>query len=237
MQNNSDTRFSPPVCEQCTCRLDGVFNKLLPPEVELLQRHKVCRHYAKGEYLFRQGTRSNGLFCISSGKVKIFKTGDEGRDYIVRLAGEGDIIGYRALISEEPYFASAVAFEPTTVCLVSTKDFNTFLESNSGFQKSLIQQLSHDLRVAEQRMLHLAQRSVRERLADTLLLLIKLYGMKGPNNLLQVEMNREDIASLVGTATETTIRLLSDLKSEGIIQTQGKKIMIRNIKALQAIAG
>lgn len=217
--------------------MDGVFKELSSEEIELIQSHKRCRHYAKGEPIFREGTRANGLYCISSGKVKIFKTGDEGRDYIVRLAGEGDIIGYRALISDEPYYASAVAFEPTSVCLVPTSDFNNFVAENPSFLKSLMQQLSHDLRVAEERMLHLAQKSVRERLADTLLLLIKMYGTHGSNHQISVELTREDIASLVGTATETTIRLLSDLKNEGIIATHGKKIMILNEKALRTIAG
>lgn len=217
--------------------MDGVFKQLRTEEVQLLQLHKRCRHYAKGEPIFREGTRANGLYCISTGKVKIFKTGDEGRDYIVRLAGEGDIIGYRALISEEPYYASAIAFEPTSVCLVPTTDFNQFVAGNSGFLRTLMQQLSHDLRMAEERMLNLAQKSVRERLADTLLLLIKMYGTRGLDHQLSVELTREDIASLVGTATETTIRLLSDLKSEGIIATHGKKIMILNEKALKAIAG
>jgi len=86
-------------------------------------------------------------------------------------------------------------------------------------------------------LLNLAQKSVRERLADTLLLLVKMYGTRGLDHQLSVELTREDIASLVGTATETTIRLLSDLKSEGIIATHGKKIMILNEKALRAIAG
>jgi CRP/FNR family transcriptional regulator len=224
-------------CENCSCRLDGVFKQLRSEEIALLQNNKRCKHYAKGESIFREGTRSNGLYCISSGKVKIFKTGDEGRDYIVRLAGAGDIIGYRALISDEPYYASAVAFEPTSVCLVPTSDFNSFVSGNPGFLKSLMQQLSHDLRVAEERMLHLAQKSVRERLADTLLLLVSMYGTRGSDHQLSVELTRDDIASLVGTATETTIRLLSDLKSEGIIATNGKKIMILNEKALKAIAG
>jgi CRP/FNR family transcriptional regulator len=233
----SDSKFTPPSCENCTCRLDGIFKQLRAEEVHLLQLHKRCRHYTKGEAIFTEGTRANGLFCISSGKVKIFKTGDEGRDYIVRLAGEGDIIGYRALISDEPYYASAVAFEPTSVCLVPTTDFNNFISGNPGFLKNLVRQLSHDLRVAEERMLHLAQKSVRERLADTLLLLVNLYGTRGNDHQISVELTREDIASLVGTATETTIRLLSDLKSEGIIATQGKKIMILNEKALKTIAG
>src|SRR5690554_6707609 len=159
-------------CEHCSCKMDNVFNKLNPDEIRLISAHKICKHYHKGEAIFREGMKSVGLYCISSGKVKIFKTGDEGRDQIVRLAGTGDIIGYRALISDEPYFASAVALEDTAVCLVPIADFKDFVEQNQNFTKGLLQMLSHDLREAENRMLRLAQKSVRERLAATLLLLV-----------------------------------------------------------------
>ena len=223
-------------CEHCTCRMDNVFNKLNPDEIRLISSHKICKHFQKGDTIFREGMRSVGLYCISYGKVKIFKTGDEGRDQIVRLAGTGDIIGYRALISDEPYFASAVALEDSAVCLVPLADFKTFVEQNQSFTKGLLQMLSHDLREAENRMLRMAQKSVRERLAATLLLLIDTYGTSGPDNTLKIELSREEMASLVGTATETVIRLISDFKTEGLIVTNGKKINIHNEKALRAIA-
>lgn len=224
------------ICEDCSCRMDNVFNKLNPDEIRLISSRKICRNYQKGDTIFREGMRSVGLYCISYGKVKIFKTGDEGRDQIVRLADIGDIIGYRAIISDEPYFASAVALEDTAVCLVPLADFKTFVEQNQSFTKGLLQMLSHDLREAENRMIRMAQKSVRERLAATLLLLIDTYGTSGPDNTLKIELSREEIASLVGTATETVIRLISDFKTEGLIITNGKKINIQNEQALRAIA-
>ncbi len=224
-------------CENCTCRIDNAFGKLNNAEVELINTHKICRHYHKGEQIFREGTRAIGLFCISNGKVKIYKTGDEGRDQIVRLAGRGDIIGYRAVVSNEPYFASAMALEDTTVCMVPLADFNQFMTENADFVRAIIQKLSQDLRHAEERLLRLAQKSVRERMADTLLLLMDTYGTHGADCLLNIELSREDIAAMVGTATETAIRLISDFRAEGILVTHAKKIGIRNEKALRAIAG
>lgn len=224
-------------CENCTCRIDNAFGKLSNSEVDLINTHKVCRHYHKGEQIFREGTRAIGLYCVSSGKIKIYKTGDEGRDQIVRLAGRGDIIGYRAVVSNEPYFASAMALEDTTVCMVPLTDFKQFMTENADFVQAIVQKLSQDLRHAEERLLRLAQKSVRERMADTLLLLMDTYGTHGTENLLNIELSREDIAAMVGTATETAIRLISDFRTEGILVTHAKKIGIRNEKALRAIAG
>lgn len=129
-----------------------------------------------------------------------------------------------------------MALEDTAVCLIPLADFKIFVEQNQSFTKGLLQMLSHDLREAETRMIRMAQKSVRERLAATLLLLMDTYGTFGPDNTLKIELSREEFASLVGTANETVIRLISDFKTEGLIITNGKKISIYNEEALRAIA-
>lgn len=218
--------------------MDNFFRELRPDEVAELSAHKVCRHFRKGEIIFAEGTRSGGLFCVSSGKIKVFKTGPEGRDQIVRLAGTGDVLGYRALISQEPYYATAAALEDCAICLIPTSDFFSFVERNQHFSMGLIQTLSRDLRRAEERMLHLAQKSVRERLADTLMLLRDTYGYTSAEEMmLNVSLSREDYAALVGTATETVIRLISDFRTERLIETPGKRMKILNEHALRQIAG
>lgn len=222
-------------CEHCNCLKKNVLKELDQFELHQVDTHKVCSHFKKGEVIFREGNRANGLYCISSGKVKIFKTGIEGRDQIVRLAKTGDIIGYRALLSGEPYFASASALEDTAVCMIPASDFHKYTDANPAFSKGLIQKLTQDLKVSEERMMSMAQKSVRERLAATLLLLMQTFGTVGPDKVLNVDLSREDIASLIGTATETVIRLLSDFKTEQIIATRGKKILILNEKALHII--
>jgi CRP-like cAMP-binding protein len=218
--------------------MDNFFRELTAAEVAELSAHKVCRHYRKGDVIFAEGQRSGGLYCVSAGKIKLFKTGPEGRDQIVRLAGTGDVIGYRALISHEPYYATAAALEDCAVCLIPPADFFAFVEKNQHFSMGLIQTLSRDLRRAEERMLNLAQKSVRERLADTLMLLRDTYGYTSAEEMiLNVTLSREDYASLVGTATETVIRLISDFRMERLIETPGKRMKILNEHALRQIAG
>ncbi|MCH8494824.1 MAG: Crp/Fnr family transcriptional regulator [Balneolales bacterium] len=218
--------------------MENIFKRLDLLEVQGLNLQKRSKSYKKGEVIFRESELSNGLFCISSGKVKVFKTGTEGRDLIVRLARRGDVIGYRALISREPYYASAIALEESNVCFVPAEEFFKYIGENPAFSMELIQTLSRDLRMAEERILHLAQKTVRERLADSLILLTDTYGYdKTDSKLLDVHLSREDFASLVGTATETAIRLISDFRTEGLIETPGKRIRILNEKALRKIAG
>jgi CRP-like cAMP-binding protein len=222
-------------CEHCSCVKQNVLKELDQFELHQIDARKVCSQFKKGEIIFREGNRANGLYCISSGKVKIYKTGMEGRDQIVRLAKKGDVIGYRSLLSGEPYFASASALEDTAVCMIPASDFHKYTEANPSFSMGLLQKLTHDLKIAEERMMRMAQKSVRERLASTLLLLMQTFGTIGPERVLNVDLSREDIASLVGTATETVIRLISDFKTEQIIATRGKKILILNEKALKII--
>lgn len=222
-------------CEHCNCVKQNVFRELKQFELHQIDTRKICSQFKKGDVIFREGNRANGLFCISSGKVKIYKTGIEGRDQIVRLAKTGDIIGYRSLLSGEPYYASAAALEETSVCMVPASDFHKFTEANPTFTRGLLQKLTQDLKVAEERMMRMAQKSVRERLAATFLLLIQTFGTLGPEKVLNVDLSRDDLASLAGTATETVIRLISDFRTEQIIATRGKKILILNEKALKII--
>ena len=168
----------------------------------------------------------------SAGAIsRSFKTGSEGRDLIVRLARSGDAIGYRALISREPYYASAVALEDAQICFVPAEEFFRYIGDNPSFTMELIQTLSRDLRLAEERILRLAQKTVRERLADALTLLLDTFGADPADpHMVNVHLSREDFASLVGTATETVIRLISDFRTEGLIETPGKRIRILDEK-------
>jgi len=218
--------------------MENLFRALNLDEVRTMSASKRSRIYKKGELIFREGEHAIGLFCVSSGKIKVFKTGEEGRDLIVRLAGSGDVIGYRALISREPYYASAVALEEGQVCFVPAEEFFRYIGANSDFSMELIQTLSRDLRQAEQRILSLAQKTVRERLADALIQLRDRYGFApADDKMLDVHLSREDFASLVGTATETVIRLISDFRAEGLIETPGKRVRLLNEKALRQLAG
>lgn len=193
---------------------------------------KSCVVYKKGQLIFSEGSHALGIFCINNGKVKLARSGQDGKEQIVRLAKEGDVLGYRALLSNERYAAAAVALDDTVVCFVPRDTFYNALKESAGLSLEIIKTLASELGKAEQTITDLAQKPVRERLAEGLLFLKETYGFEEDDATLAVVLSREDIANLVGTATETAIRLLSELKHDKIVEFMGKKIRILDMPRL-----
>jgi CRP/FNR family transcriptional regulator len=221
-------------CAICASRKESLFADLSQDELEALNLHKSCILYKKGQTLYYEGTRPMGLFCINSGKVKVYKITSDGKEQILHLVKPGDFIGYRALISEEFYSASATVIEEAAICYVPKADYLKILNTNPQFFKKMMKKLSDDLGIMEQRLVTIAQKSVRERLAATLLMLKETYGMEGEekSTLIDIALSREDLANIIGTATETVIRLLSEFKNQELISLQGKKIKVLNPQGL-----
>ncbi len=201
-----------------------------------ISENKSCVSYKKGQTLFYEGTRPLGLFCVNSGKIKVSRMSSQGKEYILRISSPGDFLGYRALIGEEHYAASATVIEDAQVCFIPKADFLRTLHNNPAFFDRMMKSLCHELGVLEERVSDLAQKSVRERLAGTLIMLRDSYGLEEENSdkreLIDLALSREDLASIVGTATETVIRLLSEFKSDGLISMEGKKIRVLDVKKL-----
>jgi CRP/FNR family transcriptional regulator len=220
----------------CDVSHQKVFSSLTPIELDCFDEHKVCLFFRKGQTVFNEGTYPLGLFCIDTGKVKLEHSGDEGKMQIVRMKKAGDLLGYRALFCNEKYNASAVALEDTTLCFIPKDAFFEVLKVNNRLSQDLLQLLARDLREAENHLTELAQKPVRERLARALLFLKDTYGFEPGLSTINVVLSREEIADLVGTATETAIRLLAEFRSDGIIEFEGKKIAILNLKQLSRTA-
>lgn len=220
--------FETPNCDTCQSRINNVFCNLDDKQLKELNVEKACNFYKKGQLVFFEGNKPQGLYCINYGKVKVFQTGLEGKEQILRLAKEGDILGYRTLISGGTYSASAMAMEDSTICMVPKKTFFDLLQANSELSTRVMQLLSHDLKEAEHRITELAQKPVRERMAETILMLKEFYGLERDNQTIDAAISRDDIANITGTATETAIRVLSDFKNEKLIDLKGKKIRILN---------
>ncbi|MEO8663976.1 MAG: Crp/Fnr family transcriptional regulator [Ignavibacteria bacterium] len=216
--------------------MDSVFCKLSDTELTDLSIQKHCNYFEKGETIFNEGNLPHGLYCINNGRIKIFQSGSDGKEQIIRLVKDGDIMGYRALISGEGYSASAVAIEDSKVCLIPKNVFFELLTSNSDITTKVMKLLAHELKEAEDKITELAQKPVIERLAEALLMLKEYYGYEKDDNSLNITVTREEIANIIGTATETTIRLLSDLRKQGIIELDGKKIKILDNSGLIKLA-
>lgn len=217
---------------ECDVTHQSIFSCLTPIELQLFDEHKSCLVFKKGQHIFHEGNYPLGLYCIDLGKVKLEHSGDEGKMQIVRMAKAGNIIGYRALFCNEKYNASAVAIEQTNVCFIPKDIFNKVLQSNNQLAQNFIRLLATDLKKAEDHLTELAQKPVRERMAKALLFLRETYGFEEDKCTINVALTREEIADLVGTATETAIRLLSELRQDGIVEFVGKKIRITNLPLL-----
>lgn len=223
-------------CGACARKCHSVFCKTKEENLSEFSIQKICNIYKKGQVLFNEGTYPFGVYCINSGKVKLSHLGDDGKEQITRLLRGGDIIGYRALLSGDRYGGTAVALEDSQVCFIPKDIFVKVLKHDTGLAFEVMRLLSDELHKAEMKITHLAQKPVRERLAETLLFIKETYGYETDGLTLNVRLSREEIANLVGTATESTIRLLSEFKKDGVIDLDGKKIKITNSRELLHVA-
>ncbi|WP_243392506.1 Crp/Fnr family transcriptional regulator [Solitalea longa] len=200
--------------------------------MEVIDSHKGHITFNKGEEIFVEGDRPFGIYCIHKGKIKLSKHGESGKEQIVRFAKESDVLGYRALLGNEVYDCSAIALEATEVCFIPKKDFFQIFDNSPSLSLNLVKLLSSDLKRAENKLTDIAQKPVRERIAENLLVLKETFGEDEDSGCIKIILSREEIANLTGTATETAIRLLSELKTDRLIEFVGKKIKILNAKEL-----
>jgi CRP-like cAMP-binding protein len=202
---------------------------------ELLEKEKTCNNYKKGAEIYHEGSRTNGLYCINEGIVKIYKTGIDGREQIIYFAKEGDIIGYRSILSGELACSSAKAIQDSVLCFIPGDLLVTMIRENGDFALDVLQQSCKELGEANSFITDIAQKTVRERLAEVLIKLKENFDLD-ENNVLQVSLTREELANIVGTATESVIRLLSEFKQDELIDLQGRKIRLLDIKKLEKIS-
>lgn len=223
-------------CINCPIRHVSVFSELRVEDVNLLRLKKACLTFSAGDLIFKEGQFPTGMFIVSTGKVKIFKTGTEGREQILRFAREGDIIGYRSLLGRDHYHCSAMAIGEVQICFMPMDLILLLIEKNFHLGMRFMRQLALDLKHAEERTLQIAQKHVRERIAEALLLLVETYGFEEDRITLSVRLSREEIAGIAGTVRETAIRLLSEFNAAGIIRLNGRKIVINDMNKLAGIA-
>lgn len=221
-----------PPCEKCGSLVKSMFCNLELPELQKLSTVKSGSLIKKGQSIFYEGGQPHGVYCIYKGKVKIHTCVEGGKEQIVRFARPGNILGYRALLSGDYYSATATAIEDSLLCYFPKVAFFELLKSNPDFSLMTIRQLAADLRSAEHMVTSMAHRFVGERLAETLLLLKECYGSEPNSAILNATLSRREFANVVGTSTETAIRLLAEFKDKNLIRFHGKKIEILDHGAL-----
>jgi len=224
-------------CQLCLSRKFSMFAGLSEQHLCSLSDSKNFISHKKGQILFYENTKPLGIFCINDGVVKVFKTASNGKEQIIRLAKKGDFLGYTSLIGEDVYSTTASIVEDAQICFVPKETFLNVLAEDMNFHTRITQALCKDLGIMESKLTDATQKSIRERLALTLLKLGDSYGVDGgEKQKIDITLTREEIAGLVGTATETVIRLLSEFKKDLLIDLQGKKIIILDKKGLARLS-
>lgn len=219
-------------CEQCVVRELSALKALNQGELNRITNSKTSYVVKKGQSLFEEGQTLNGIFCIRNGVCKISKLSDNGKNHIVKLITRGDILGERSLVNEEPLNLSATALEDMEVCFIPKPEILELFKSNTGFSLNMLKNVCENLKEADNDLVNMAQKSVKERLAKTLIYLQDKFGID-EDKTLKIQLSREELSGIVGTALETCIRLLSELKKEGYIDLIGKKISIKNERELR----
>ncbi len=223
-------------CSRCEKKQSSIFCATHGEHMDEISNSKTCSVYKKGQVIFHEGGHPFGVYCVNKGKIKLSIVGDEGKEQIVRMAKDGDVLGYRSMLVNERYNATATVLEDSQVCFIPREVFMTALKGDTALSFEMMKLLGNQLREAEVKLTHLAQKPVRERLAETLIFLKETYGFEPDSTFIAIQLTREEIANLVGTATETAIRLLSELNKEEVIDLVGKKIAIKDMKELARVA-
>lgn len=196
-----------------------------------LSEERDVRIYKKKDEVYKEGSYPKGIYFVSKGKVKIYQTSESGKELITELHKEGDFFGYVSLLQDEKYTSSATTLEDSEIYMLPKEDFFSLIYKNADVSKRFIEILSNNLRENEKQLVKLAYNSVRKRVAEALIKLSDKYKKEGEQEF-SMNVSREDLANLVGTATETVIRTLSDFKEDKFIEIAGGKITILNYDRL-----
>ena len=219
-------------CEKCVIRDLNSLNSISAEELKSIGKRKTTLHIQKGEVIFSEGTSLRGVYCLRNGKCKLTKLAPNGKEQIVRFIRKGELVGHRSVISNSVAHLTVTALEEMDVCFIPKNDILELFKNNSEFSLEITRSLAEDLDEANSSIANMAQKNVRERLAESLLFFEKIFGVD-EEGFISVTLTREEIANAIGTATESTIRLLSEFKKEGYISLAGKKIRLEDKVKLQ----
>ncbi len=228
--NLSHNKYNAGTCDICNSESCLIYNysKNLLGDKTTQNTIIKCK---KGQQFIIEGAPVNGLFFIKKGTVKVFRTGINGREQIVRFAKDCEIIGHRGFGTQEYYSIGAIAIQDTDLYYFSKEYLQKILIENPNFTYDMMLFYANELNRSESKVKSISQMTVRERVIDTLLYIHRKFGnLRGYLNL---PLSRKEYADYAGTTEEQVIRMFSALKKEGLITTKGKKIAINNIQSLK----
>ena len=218
-------------CTDCLAKYASCFSKLSPEDLSYINSYKSSTVMRHGQIIFHEGRLPQGVYCLNQGKVKIFRLGNDGKEHVIRIVMPSSFFGLRALISGWTYSNSAITLKE---CMIPKRPFLKMTLKYPEVSHCLMVYLSEMLEDTESKLMSLAQKPIRERLAETLVTLHGLFNKNSSENY--INLSRTDIANIVGTANECVIRLLSEFKDDNLIYVNGRKISILDLDRLKKIA-
>ena len=210
---------------------NSVFRHLSEEELNTIPIDQDPEFYKRGTIIYEEESRIYGFYCVQKGIIKIYKTGFDGKEQIIRFAQRGDIMGFRSTLAKERACTSAKVIEDASIIFVHGDTVINLVKTNGEFAYELLRIACKELGEANDYITDIAQKTVRERLAEVIIHLRKEFDLDN-DKFLKISLTREEIANIVGTATESVIRLLSEFKQDGLIELQGRRIKILDEKQL-----
>lgn len=206
-------------------------------ELALLMRRKTESRFKKGQVIFREGSYPTGIYYLVNGRAKKYKMDADGGEQIIYVANAGELLGYHSILSDEDHLDSAAVLEDSVIAFIPKDDFMEALDQSGILSRRLLKTLSHEFSVLVNSLTVYARRPVRERLALQLIVVREKYKEEGKSGLpVEIDLSRDDLASLVGTARENVVRVLSEFREEGILDTRGRKIIVHDVRKLIEVA-
>ena len=215
--------------EARTLKSSPIFSSLTDDEISELSDLASEQNFTSNEFIFWDGDTPDWFYIIAEGRVKVIKHSSSGKEFIIAFFNPGEIFGEVAVFENKPYPASAQAITETRVIAIKRKDFLTFFANRPQVALKIINVLGGRLRDAQSRLRDFAGERVEQRLASVLFMLSSKLGLTLP-------FTRQEIADMTGTATETTIRIMSQLKDRGIIRSTRGKITILDKEKLRLLS-
>jgi len=218
--------------------MTGITAKSAATDADLLKDFTAGRNsnrYKKRQLIYTEGNHPNRLYYVVDGKIKAFKANEDGKELVTDLFSQGDFFGYVALLEETPYKDTTEALEDAEIAIIPKEDFTALIGNNAGIAQKFIQLLAGNIAAKENQLLALAYNSLRKKVADALLKMQKKY-QRTKDETFVIDISRDSLAAIAGTAKESLIRTLADFKNEDLITIADGSITILNQRKLEYMA-
>lgn len=226
-------RQNAPNCEICPHRKGCFYNLLDASSKKDWNKLRVANAFKDDDIVFFDGEKPTGLYVVCTGKVKIYKSTRTGQQLITRVVDPGQLLGYRSLLAGDTYAGTAMAMQASTVSLIETEPFFSFLKKHIEATLSLLRQTAQEVRESEDRTRDMAYKPARARLSEVLL---KMKHQNGDPKPVVAGLKRKELAEMAGLTIETTVRLLNDFEKRGLLRRELKSIVLLDAEKLKVIS-